>query len=92
MQHRRFLLGDTVKYTGEAKRQSKKGNVWGTVVGYVKPPRDNYDNVFEAVVEFGDGSYIFKEADLETYHFSTSSNQEASSVDIVRITRKWDSE
>ncbi len=88
MNHRKFLLDDTVKYTGEQyRRLSKKSNVWGKIVGYVKDP--SFKMPFEYVVEFGDGSYVIQEQELDNYHFS---EKETFTVDVQRISRKWDEE
>jgi len=90
MEHRIYFLGHTVKYTGEKlRRLSKKANAWGKVVGYVKGPNSEIAHEFEVVVEFGDGSYVVKESELAPYNFT---EKETFTVDVQRISRKWDEE
>lgn len=87
MEHRKFLLHTYVKYTGNNRRLVKK-NAWGEIVGYVKNIGDQQVG-FEAVVEFGDGSFVVPESELDYYHFK---DNDAPTVDVVKISRKWDSE
>ena len=87
MEHRKFLLHTYVKYTGDNRRLVKK-NAWGRVVGYVKSISDSHTG-FECVVEFGDGSYVVHESELDLYHFKDS---DTPAIDVIKISRKWDTE
>lgn len=78
--HRRYLMGDTVKYVGSSvKGLNRKGNAWGVVVGYVRNAKEN-------VIEFADGDYIVPEEDLAPYVFT----EKEKGPEVVRLNKKWD--
>lgn len=81
--HRKFLLGNQVKYTGKRlSRLNRKNVAWGEVVGYVKGGTE-----FSCVVEFDSGSYIVYDSELDYYNHT---EKETTTIDVVKITRKWD--
>lgn len=87
MEHRKFLLGDTVKYVGDRIRKlSRRNTAWGTVSGYVK------GEVRECVVDFADDAYIVYENELDYYNIAKASQDDLKQVEVVKIARKWDSE
>jgi len=87
MEHRKYLLGDTVKYVGERIRKlSRRNTAWGTVTGYVTNDKK------ASVVDFGEDSYIVYEHELDYYNLAKASHDDLKKAEVVRISRKWDND
>lgn len=79
--HRIYLLGDQVKYTGsKIKALGRKNTAWGEIVGYVSNDKKS------SVVDFGQATYIIHEDDLAPYVFS----EKEKGPEVVVISKKWD--